>query len=93
MPFGLKGAPAKFQEMKSNLLVDTVEYASAYLDNMAIFSQTWEEYLVYIGKILWKLREAVLTKPERCAFAMDRCQYLGHMVGGKLSHAGQSGGN
>ena len=39
MPFGLKGAPANFQELMTNLLADIVEYASAYLDDIAIFSQ------------------------------------------------------
>ena len=83
MPFGLKGAPAKFQELMTNLLADMVEYASAYLDDIAIFSQSWGQHLVHIRKVMDRLREAGLTlKPQKCAFGMTKCEYLGHMVGG-----------
>ena len=80
MLFGLKGAPAKFKEMMSNLPADVVDNASPYLDDVAIFGQTWEEHLVYIGKVLCKLRGAgIILKPEKCKFSIDRGQYLGQM--------------
>ena len=65
MLFGMMGAPAKFQEMMSNLLADVVQYASAYLDDEAIFYQTLEEHQVHIDKVLHRLGEAELTlNPE-----------------------------
>ena len=77
MPFGLKSAPAKFQELMTNLLADMVEYASAYLDDIAIFSQSWGQHLVHIRKVMDRLREAGLTQPQKCAFGMTKCEYLG----------------
>ena len=83
MPFGIKGAPAKFQELMTNLLADMVEYASAYLDDITIFGQSWGQHLAHIRKVMDRLREAGLTlKPQKCAFGMTKCEYLGHMVGG-----------
>ena len=83
MPFGLKSAPAKFQELMTNLLADIVEYASAYLDDIAIFSQSWGQHLVHIRKVMDRLREAGLTlKPQNCTFGMTKCEYVRHMVGG-----------
>ena len=67
----------------TNLLADMVEYASAYLDVIAIFSQSWGQHLVHIRKVMDRLREAGLTlKPQKFAFGMTKCEYLGHMVGG-----------
>ena len=82
MPFGLKGAPAMFQESMTNLLADMVEYASAYLGDIAIFSQSWGQHLVHIRKVMDRLRKAGLTQPQKCPFGMTKCEYLGHMVGG-----------
>ena len=70
MPFGIKGAPAKFQELMTNLLADMVEYASAYLDGIAIFSQSWGQHLVHIRKVMDRLREVGLTlKPQKSPLA------------------------
>ena len=84
MLFGMIGAPAKFQEMMANLLADVVQYASAYLDDKAIFYQTLEEHQVHIDKVLRRLGEAeLILNPEKFAFAMDTCQYLVILLGGR----------
>ena len=40
MPFGLQGAPATFQRMMDQLLVNCTGYAAAYLDDVIIYSTT-----------------------------------------------------
>ena len=82
MPFGLQGAPSTFQRMMDSLLVGTQDYAAAYLDDLIVFSHSWQEHLSHLRRILQKLREAGLTvKQKKCQLAMSHCSYLGHVVG------------
>ena len=82
MPFGLQGAPATFQRMMDQVLAGCTEYAAAYLDDVVIHSSTWGEHINHLGSILQKLKEAGFTvQPKKCQFGMDRCSYLGHVVG------------
>ncbi|XP_040195045.1 uncharacterized protein LOC120928035 [Rana temporaria] len=82
MPFGMKNAPATFQRMIDELLDGLQDFACAYLDDIAIYSQTWEEHLRHLGIVLDRIRDANLTlKPDKCNIGMSEVQYLGHRVG------------
>ena len=82
MPFGLSGAPASFQKLMDRILRGSQEYSEAYLDDVVIFSETWEEHLKHLTDILERIRKAGLTvKLGKCQFAMSQCVYLGHVVG------------
>ena len=82
MPFGLQGAPATFQRMMDKLTRGLEDSTAAYLDDLVIFSHSWEEHLQHIQRVLHRLRAAGLTvKPKKCQFAMRHCTYLGHIVG------------
>ena len=82
MPFGLHGAPATFQRMMDSILREFPTFAAAYLDDVVIHSDSWEDHLMHIRAVLLKLREAGLTvKTKKCQIAMTRCCYLGHIVG------------
>ena len=62
---------------------DMEKFAHAYLDDLVIFSDTWEEHLVYLEAILGKLREfGLIANMTKCQWAMAECTYLGHVVGG-----------
>ena len=83
MPFCLQGAPATFQRMMDQLLNGLHEFTSAYLDDLVVFSQTWEENLQHLEAVFVRLEEAGLTaRPKKCQFRMSQCIYLGHVVGG-----------
>ncbi|CAM4570650.1 unnamed protein product [Lepidochelys olivacea] len=45
LPFGLRNAPATFQKLVDGLLAGLGKYAVAYLDHVAIFSDSWAEHL------------------------------------------------
>jgi len=65
MPFGLEGAPATFQRMMDWLIHGAHDFTAAYLDDLVIYSSTWEDNLCHLCSILIKLREAGLTaKPS-----------------------------
>ena len=81
MPFGLQGAPATFQRMVDRLL-DGMDFASAYIDDIIIFSNTWEDHLGHIRQVLNRIKEAGLTlRKKKCQFGMSDCVYLGHRIG------------
>ena len=82
MPFGLSGAPATFQRMMDRLLQGMEDFAGAYMNDIIIFSESWETHLHHVEQVLLKLREHNLTaKPGKCQFGMKECCYLGHIVG------------
>ena len=67
MSFGLKGAPATFQRLMDQVLRGLSGFAAAYLDDVIIFSTTWEEHLAHLEKVLNQLKEAGLTAKPKCA--------------------------
>ena len=85
MPFGLQGAPATFQRLMDQVLRGVGDFAAAYLDDIVIFSETWEDHLTHVHSVLSRLQKSGLTaKPSKCQFGMAQCVYLGHVVGSQL---------
>ena len=57
------------------------KFASAYFDDLIIFSTTWEDHLTHLRAVLYQLQKSGLrTKPSKCQFAKTECTYLGHVV-------------
>ena len=82
MPFGLANAPASYQmTMMKALAGMSWKYVLVYIDDIIIFSQTFEEHLQHISNVFGRLRDAGLTlKPSKCRFAVSRVLYLGHFI-------------
>ena len=60
----------------------TEQFATAYLDDLVVYSHTWEEHLRHLKEILRQLQEAGLTaKPNKCRLAMGETPYMGYIVG------------
>ncbi|KAI2667015.1 Retrovirus-related Pol polyprotein from transposon 17.6 [Labeo rohita] len=82
LPFGLHGAPATFQRMMDVILRPHQSYAAAYLDDVIIHSETWQDHLERLRRVLLELRRAGLTaNPRKCHLALAEAQYLGFRVG------------
>lgn len=82
MPFGLVGAPAVFQRLMNSILADLPDFASAYMDDVVVFSSLWEDHLNHLATVFDKLEKAGLTaKLAKCQLGMQQCTYLGHVVG------------
>src|SRR5688572_15532570 len=59
MPFGLCNAPSSFQRFMNRTLAPLLhECCLAYLDNVMIYSKTWEDHLQHIRKVFGRLRQA-----------------------------------
>ena len=82
MPFGLQNASATFSHLVSKLLLGLDTFCAAYLDDIIIFSDKWEEHLSRLRTVLSRIRAANLTlSPTKCCFAVAEVDYLGHHVG------------
>ena len=56
MPFGLQGAPATFQRLMDKVIKGMQSYASAYLDDLVIYSSCWKGHVSQIHLVLERLR-------------------------------------
>ncbi|GBL94277.1 Retrovirus-related Pol polyprotein from transposon 297 [Araneus ventricosus] len=67
----------------ATLLQGCEQYCVLYLDDVAIFSNTWQDHMKHLDEILGKIASVKLKiKPVKCKFAQDCLKYLGHMVEG-----------
>ena len=57
MPFGLKNGPAMFQRLMDN----DKDVSQVYIDDIAVFSQTWADHCKHIAQVLERLKQAGLT--------------------------------
>ena len=82
MPFGLRNGPAVFQRLMDKILHQDLEYCRVYIDDIVIFSQSWEQHCLHLCKVLERLRTAGLTaNRSKCQWGKQRFEFLGHVVG------------
>ncbi|GFY34510.1 retrovirus-related Pol polyprotein from transposon 297 [Trichonephila clavipes] len=80
--FGLKNASVTFQREMNKALSCNREFSRAYIDDIAIFSENWEEHLLHLDTLLTKLSELNFTMNlKKCAFGKTQIKYLGHIIG------------
>lgn len=82
MPFGLKNAPAVFQTLLGKVLKGLGKFVRHYIDDIVIFSQSWEEHIIHIREVMKVIDRAGLTvNPDKCRWAGKEVIFLGHRVG------------
>ncbi len=82
MPFGLQGAPATFQRLMDQVLAGAEAFSAAYLDDIVIYSLTWEDHVQHLKEVLQRLHQAGLTvQPKKCSIAQQKAKYLGYLLG------------
>ena len=82
MPFGVKNAPAVFQELIQSVFKNDRDHCSPYMHDIVIFSQTWEDHVRHIRSVLARLRAAGLTaNPAKCKWGGRKMEFLGHLIG------------
>ncbi len=58
------------------------EWSAAYLDDVVIYSTTWEDRLLHLEKTLSKIQEAGLTvNVAKCEWAKSETNYIGYHLG------------
>jgi len=83
--FGTTNAPADFQGYINNAIREALDdFASAYLDDILIYSDSEEEHMGHVKWIMQRLLEAGLyLKPEKCEFHKETVRYLGLIISTK----------
>ena len=82
MPFGLTNAPATFQRLMECTLAGLVgDQCLIYLDDVIIFSSTFNDHLRRLASVFDRLRAAGLKlKASKCHFIQEQVTYLGHII-------------
>ncbi|GFU03305.1 retrovirus-related Pol polyprotein from transposon 17.6 [Trichonephila clavipes] len=80
MPFGLCNAPATFERMMDNLLRHFKwSMCLCYLDDIIVFSETFEDHLIRLRLVLKCLQEAGLKLNSKKCHTQE-VKILGHLV-------------
>lgn len=82
MPFGLASAPSTFQRMMEIVLSGlSFEMCLCYLDDVIIFSRTFDEHCERLRAVLSRFRQHNLrVKLSKCTFGARQVRYLGHLI-------------
>ena len=79
--FGLATAVSTFQYLMSKVLTSLSNFAFIYLDDILIFSKTYEEHLQHLHSVFEKFKEAGLKiKLSKCQFFKTHLCYLGQRI-------------
>jgi RNase H-like domain found in reverse transcriptase/Reverse transcriptase (RNA-dependent DNA polymerase)/Integrase zinc binding domain/Integrase core domain/SCAN domain len=82
MSFGLQGSSSTFQMLMDKVLESMEDYAVCYIDDVCIFSSSWEEHLEHLDRVFAALEEHGLTvKPSKVQLGQKQIKFLGHKVG------------
>ena len=86
MPFGLVTAGAQFTRMMRQVLKGIPNVVN-YIDDILVYTETWEEHLKTIERVLCSLREANLAaRPSKCYMGFSSIDFLGHELGDGTIH-------
>ena len=82
MPFGLKNAPPGFQRLMNRLFGHLMwQYCLVYIDDLLVFSKTFDEHLANLRVVFEILRKAhLLLQPPKCGFGLHETGYVGYVV-------------
>lgn len=82
MPFGLCNAPATFQRVIEQALSGLQWHITVlYLDDIIMYSRTFDEHLRNLGLVFDRLNAANLKlKAKKCNFFRKEVTFLGHVI-------------
>ena len=77
-PMGLANSPSHAQAAMMGCLSD-LENVDCYIDDIGIFTKTWEEHCRVLSEVLKRLEDKGFTvNPTKCAFAVQETDWLGY---------------
>jgi hypothetical protein len=92
MPFGLKNAPVTFQKLMARVLTGLLgRYVHVYLDDIIVYSRSYEEHVTHLRQVFERLREYGLRCANaKCRFGVQELPYLGHVIGSECNRPQES---
>jgi hypothetical protein len=84
MPFGLTNAPPAFQRYMTQILGHAFgTYAWVYIDDVLVYSRTFEEHKEHLKQVFERFKEHhIYLKISKCSFVPKEMEYLGHILVG-----------
>jgi hypothetical protein len=84
MSFGLCNAPTTFMLVMNDVFRPFLDdFVIVYLDDIIIFSRTWDEHVRHVNKVLDTLqRETLYVTLFKSEFVKTALVYLSHIIGG-----------
>ena len=81
IPFGLMNAPGVFQRFMQSVLEGmNNDFCIPYMDDVIIFSNSFEDHISHLRKVLQRLREkGVKLNVRKCKFFKREVNYLGRI--------------
>ncbi|XP_076057230.1 uncharacterized protein LOC143034764 [Oratosquilla oratoria] len=81
MPFGMTNAPATFERLM-NKITEDIPGCVTYLDDVVVYSDTWQDHLDRLTLLFDKLVSANLVlNLTKCEFVQAKVHYLGYVIG------------
>ena len=81
VPFGLATAVSTFQYLMSIVLTGLNNFSFTYLDDVLIFSETYDDHLHDLNVVFKKFQKAGLKiKLSKCQFFKSHLHYLAHRI-------------
>ena len=82
MPFSLANALSSFQHYINDTLRDYLNiFCTVYIDDILIYSNSWEEHITHVKKVLEHLQIASLQiNISKCEFNVTEVCYLGMII-------------
>lgn len=82
LPFGVCNGPPTFQRLMEHVLSGLQwKICLLYLDDIIIFSKTFEQHVEQLSQVLTRISEAGLKiAPKKCHFFQAQVNFLGHIV-------------
>ena len=85
LPFSINIDLSAFSYTLGKVLVQCSEYALNYLDDIMVFSETWESHLMHLKEVFKWCKDVDLeSKCIKCEFFKSNVHYLGYLVGPKV---------
>jgi hypothetical protein len=80
MAFGLRNAAQTFQRFMDDILRD-LDFCFAYLDDILVFSRSFEEHEQHIRKLFLQLQPyGILINPGKCVFRVPELTFLRYRI-------------
>ena len=82
LAFGLTNSPATYQRLMDTIFADlSPTFLQVYLDDVIVFSRTFEEHVSHLQIVFQKLHDFNLKlSPKKCKLFQRSVRYLGHVV-------------
>ena len=81
LPMGISQAPDITEEVIEKTLKDISDDLKVYIDNIAVFSNSFHDHMKILDTVCMRLEEKGLSiTPLKCEWAVQEMDFLGHWL-------------